>query len=46
MEHLEQATQGVAGLHWPATLLTGCGEIAAGVTVLEIRCDQFKSVDQ
>jgi DNA-directed RNA polymerase specialized sigma24 family protein len=32
MEKLEQAKQNAADLHWLATLLTGCREIAADVT--------------
>jgi hypothetical protein len=32
METLEQAMQGAADLHWLATLLTGCSEIAIDVT--------------
>jgi DNA-directed RNA polymerase specialized sigma24 family protein len=33
MKTWEQAKQSAVNLHWLATLLTGCGEIAAGVTV-------------
>lgn len=37
MDKLDQVQQSVTDLHWLATLLTGCHEIAADVTVEAIR---------